>query len=361
LLDALRDGGDVSGIRGLSWKGSGGAFVHNPDRPMESPDAFPEPPYHRIEAERYVLPTFLGRRTAVHEASVGCPYSCSFCGVISAYGSREKMESPARTERILRGLQREFSIDAVQFYDNNFFVGEDHAREQMERLRPLGLSWWCEARIDAMLRYSDETWRKIRDAGARMIFFGAESGSNWALEQMNKKLTAEQTLELVQRIREYGITPELSFVVGNPHDPARDVAENLAFIRKIKKLNPQAEIILQHYIPTPQRERMYGDVKVDFPTTPEEWASERWLRFTTRHEPNLPWLPQGLKRRIDDFETVISARWPTMQDHRMPAWGRGLLSSLAAWRYALGVYRAPLELRWAQSLVNLRKPRLESL
>jgi hypothetical protein len=363
LLESLRNGGQVQGIRGLSWKRPDGAAVHNPERVFEAPDAFPVPPYHRIQAERYVLPTFLGRRTAVHEASVGCPYACNFCGVVTAYGSREKQETPKRTESVLRGLQRDFAIDAVQFYDNNFFVGEAHAVELMERLAPLKLAWWCEARIDALLRYSDANLRKIRQAGARMIFFGAESGSNWVLEQMNKKLRAEQTLELAARIREYGIIPELSFVVGNPEDPERDVDENLQFIRKIKRLNPDAEIIVQHYIPTPQRARMYGDIDgtVEFPATPEEWATPRWMQVTTRVDPNLPWLPRGVKRRIDDFETVLSSRWPTVQDIRMPGWGRGLLRSLAAWRWALGLYGSPGELRWAQQMVSPRKPRMESL
>lgn len=363
LLQALREGSELAKVNGLSWVADDGTHIHNSDRAIEAPDAFPALPYHRIEASRYVLPTFLGRRTAVHEASVGCPYSCSFCGVISALGSREKMESPARTEAAMRQLVDEHSIDSVQFYDNNFFLTEDHANEQMERLAPLGLGWWCEARIDAVLRYSDKTLRNIQTAGARMIFFGAESGSDWVLEQMNKQLKAEQTLELAKRLREYNIVPEFSFVVGNPQDPERDVRENLEFIRKIKRLNPASEIILQHYIPTPQRETMYGEVddKIEFPRTPEEWATERWLSFTTRVEPNSPWLTPGLKARIDDFETVISARWPTTQDFSMPGWGRGLLKSLAAWRYALGIYSSPVELRWAQRRLKLRRPRMESL
>ena len=144
-----------------------------------------------------------------------------------------------------------------------------------------------------------------------MIFFGAESGSDWGLEQMNKQLKAEQTLELAKRLKEYGIVPEFSFVVGNPQDPERDIRENLEFIRKIKRLNPASEIILQHYIPTPQRDKMYGDIddKIEFPQTPEEWATDVWLNFTTRLEPNSPWLPGDLKSKSDDFETVVSARW----------------------------------------------------
>jgi anaerobic magnesium-protoporphyrin IX monomethyl ester cyclase len=37
------------------------------------------------------------------------------------------------------------------------------------------------------------------------------------------------------------------------------------------------------------------------------------------------------------------------------------LKSLSAWRYALGFYRYPLELQWANQFIQLRKPKRESL
>ena len=80
-----------------------------------------------------------------------------------------------------------------------------------------------------------------------------------------------------------------------------------------------------------------------------------------RKDPNLPWLPRAVKRRIDGFETVLNCRWPTMQDIRIPEWGRTLLRTLSGWRYATGFYEWPYELRLAQRLVRLRQPRLESL
>jgi anaerobic magnesium-protoporphyrin IX monomethyl ester cyclase len=363
LLEALRGKKSLQNVPGLSYKDGSGRHRHNPERPMKGPDVFPWYPYHRLEVEKYVLPTFLGRRTAVHQASIGCPFSCSFCGVITAYGSREKMESPARTEAILRHLARVYGVDAIQFYDNNFFLREDHAYELAGRLAPINLRWWCEARIDILLSYCDATLDAIRRAGCKMIFFGAESGSDWVLKEMNKQLKAEQTLALAQRIRCFDIIPEFSFVVGNPHDAERDTRECLQFIRKIKRLNPDAEIIVQHYIPVPQRERMYGDAdgKVEFPATVEGWATERWMNFTIRKEPATPWLKPSTKRLINNFELVVASRWPTIQDIRLPAWGRRLLKALSAWRYRLGIYAFPFELSWTQRLIDLRKPKVESL
>ena len=363
LLEAIRGHRDIKDVAGLSYKRADGTVASNPDRPMKSLDDFPWYPYHRLPMEKYLLPTFLGRRTAVHQASIGCPYRCNFCGVVNFSGSREKMEAPARTESILRHLVETYGADAVQFYDNNFFLREDHTREVADRLAPLKLRWWCEGRTDILMRYSDATLEALRRAGCTMIFFGAESGSNEILKEMNKDLTVEDTFALASRIRRFNIIPEFSIIFGNPKDPEGDTRGCIQFIRRLKRLNPDSEIIVEHYTPVPQRARMYGDVegKVAFPTTPDEWATDHWQRYATQKDPQTPWLRPSTKQLIDNFELVISSRWPTVQDIRLPSWGRLGLKALSSWRYRLGIYTAPLELKWMQQFINLRKPKAESL
>jgi radical SAM superfamily enzyme YgiQ (UPF0313 family) len=363
LLSALREARDTTNIHGLSYNDSDGRPRHNPERLMRKPDEFPWYPYHRIPVEKYLLPTFLGRRTAVHQASIGCPFRCNFCGVVTFSGSREKMEAPARTETMLRHLVQNYGADAVQFYDNNFFLREDHTRELADRLAPLNLNWWCEGRADIMMSYSDSTFEAIARAGCKMIFFGAESGSNEVLKEMKKDLRAEDTLELASRIRKFNIIPEFSIIFGNPKDPEGDTRHCISFIRQLKRLNPDSEIVVEHYTPVPQRSTMYGNVedKIQFPTTPDEWATDRWQRFATQKDPKTPWLRPRTKQLIDNFELVVSSRWPTVQDIRLPKWGRLALKLLSSWRYKLGIYFAPFELKWTQRMIDLRKPKAESL
>jgi hypothetical protein len=108
---------------------------------------------------------------------------------------------------------------------------------------------------------------------------------------------------------------------------------------------------------------MYGEIddKLQFPKTPEEWASPRWYNFTVRSEPSLPWLPRRTKRLIDAFETVLACRWPTMQDINLRRPARALLKGLSSWRYAFGIYSRPYELGLAQKLLRPRNPKVESL
>lgn len=364
LVSALREGRDLRGIAGVSYRDAFGLHVNTADRGIRSPGDFPWMPYHRLrDPEKYLQRTFLGARTAVHHASYGCPYRCTFCGVTKVSHGRQKSEPPERTAAALAHLQRAYGIDAVQFYDNNFFLREADAAELAERIAPLRLKWWCEGRIDILLRYSDETLRALRRSGCEMIFLGAESASEQYLREMGKQIHPEQILEMAARIRRFGIIPEFSFVIGNPREPERDARETMAFVRRIKRINPRSEIILQHYIPTPHPDGMYGgiDGQFAFPRSPEEWASPRWYSFTVREDPALPWLPRRTKRLIDAFETVMECRWPTVQDITLPRWARTALKTLSSWRYALGVYARPVELELAQRLLGPRKPKLESL
>ena len=167
LLDALRGKRSFDSIAGLSYKDGFGLHRSNRERPMRGPDSFPWSPFHRLPVERYLRPSFFGKRTAVHHASIGCPFNCSFCGVHAAYGRDEKMESPERTVAILEHLVSKYGADSVQFYDMNFFLREDHTLELMERLVPLNLRWWCEARVDIMSRYSNATMATLSGPAAQ--------------------------------------------------------------------------------------------------------------------------------------------------------------------------------------------------
>jgi anaerobic magnesium-protoporphyrin IX monomethyl ester cyclase len=312
LLEVLSGRIGPEDVTGLGWK-DGGTPRLNPERRWEGPDAFPDPPYEKVDVETYLHPTLLGRRNAVHQASIGCPYTCNFCGVIAAYGSLEKLASPSRTEGALSYLVKRHGVDAVHFYDNNFFLREEHAEELCGRLAPLGLRWWCEARIDTMLRFSDRTWETIRRSGCAMVFFGAESGSDATLAKMSKNLTTEQTLALARKTREFGIVPEFSFVFGDPDDPAGEAEKTLAFVRKLKAVNPAMKLISYFFTPTPQRRGTYGNVDplAGTPETLDEWARPEWVGWMTHENPRVPWLTPELRAEVAAFTESLAAPKPS--------------------------------------------------
>ncbi|HVG08765.1 MAG TPA: radical SAM protein [Thermoanaerobaculia bacterium] len=368
LLELL-EGKPLQDIRGLTWKDQG-AIVHNPERPFRPPDEYPLYPYERVgDVASYLRPSFLGKRTGVHQAAIGCRYRCTFCGVVSMFNGLTRLQGPARMEAVLATL-RGYGADSVQLYDHNFFDKEETSIPALEVMARSGLRFWCYARTDTLAGFSTSTWDLIRKSGLSMVYVGAEAGSDEVLKRMKKGTSVEQTFEMVRRCREYGVIPELSFVLGGPEDPEGEVEKTLRFIRKVKEVHPAAEVILYFYSPTPQRDparlkaempvlKRYGPEGPDLPTTPEEWTEPKWISYVCHQD--APWLSPKIRSRVQGFAKVLACRFPTAQDCSTPAWGKATLRTLAGWRYATGRWDNPWELDLARKVIPLREPQRESL
>ncbi|HUS14998.1 MAG TPA: radical SAM protein [Chloroflexia bacterium] len=363
LLEALEAGAPVDRIKGLTWRRDGKVMT-NPERPLADINSFPLLPYEKIDVPTYLCRTILGDKTIGYHSSQGCPFSCSFCAVTKVYSARWLPEKAERTVSTIRWLQQRYGVNGIEFHDSNFFTAEKRVAAFGEGLKGAGIGWWGEGTIDTMMRYEDRTWDLMRDSGCRMVFLGAESGSATTLKAMNKgALTPETTLEMAKKCKAWGIIPEFSFVLGNPPDPESDIRENIEFIRKIKVLNPASEIILYLYTPTPGGSMYEQAVAGGFryPETLDEWVGDKWQSFSRRRNPSTPWMRQELLELLNNFETVLSARYPTATDLKIQPWHRQVLQTLGGWRYRFGVYGFPLELRAMFKYISYRRPELEGL
>lgn len=376
LLEALPDAG-MADIAGITWKDRG-EVRHNPDRPFEPPDRFPPLPYERVagDMDRYLRPSFMGTRTAVHQAALGCRYHCTFCGVVSMFNGTTRLDTPGRITAALTTLRDRWGATAAQFYDNNFFDREETSVPVLEALARLAMPWWCYARADTLAGFAPATWELIRKSCLRMAYIGAESASDGVLRSMKKGSRVEHTFEAARLCRAHGVVPEFSFVLGGPEDPEGEIEKTFELIKRLKALHPECEVILYFFSPTPQRDpsavaaaglsglrlptlERYGPDGPLLPTTPEEWTEPRWLSYVCHQD--APWLTPRTRRRVKDFATVLGCRFPTGQDYRTPAWGKALLSGLARRRYDSGRYDDPWELRLAKRMIPLREPARESV
>ena len=373
LLKALaaRDDAALGAIAGLSWR-RGAAVVNNPRRALNPAHVAPAVRYDLLADPRaYLARTFLGARTAGHQAALGCRFRCTFCGVAAAFNGATLLPPAERLDRDLKILKHEIGADSIQFFDHNFFDRDADTVPLLEVLARHELPWWCYARSDALLALKPESWRLVRKSRLRMAYIGAETPNDRLLKSIRKGTRAEQTLQAAELCRRNGVIPELSFMVAPPEDPEGETERTFDFIREVKRVNPDAEIIVYVHTPlppsvVPNADRLglppLLDVKgepIEFPKTPEEWTEPRWVDYACHAD--APWITDRLRQRIRDFVTVLRCRFPTVQDARTPGWGKATLSTLARWRYSLGRYDRPWELAASQRLLRLLDPRATSL
>jgi anaerobic magnesium-protoporphyrin IX monomethyl ester cyclase len=360
LIDVLRSGGSFRSVSSLSWKDARG--IHENPLGLPTPlDELPELPYHRVDMADYIHTDYLGSRTALHNSSFGCPFACNFCAVVAMSNRKWLAQSPERVERAARHLAREYSVDALQMADMDFFVSETRAAEIADRIADLGIHWWGLGRVDTLTRYSEETFQKMARSGLKMVFSGVESGSDETLARMNKGGTASSklALELADRMRRHGIVPEFSFVLGSPPDPEEDTRRTFEFIRKVKRVNPATEVILYVYTPVALDGTLYDEARKQgfaFPETLEEWAAGDWRQLSLRRGDRLPWIEPKVRRRVRDFERVLNAFYPTTTDRKLTPVRRALLKSVSSWRYYLSLYGGSYELRALQRLMKYQRP-----
>jgi radical SAM superfamily enzyme YgiQ (UPF0313 family) len=375
LLDALESNQPYEFIENLCYRTPDGTIVKSKKEHLLDPDTLPPLPYDFLDRfysiEGYLKKTFLGRHTLAYHSSMGCPFKCSFCAVVPIYEARWRGKSARHIYDDVRYVKETYGADSIEFHDNNFFVSEKRIREFSELMRTENMNWWGEARIDTVDQFSDDTLALMRAAGCRMIFFGAETGSDALLKQMDKggKQTGEQIARFAGRLKQFDIIPEYSFVLGMPADTEAQVwaqiEADIDFIRRIKTINPDTEIIIYIYSPVPtEGSELYERIQkagFKFPEQLEDWLSPQWESFDLRRNPLTPWLTPEMVTRIRNFETVLNAWSPTIADLKMTSIQKATMRLLSNWRYQSGVYHLPYELKVLQKLWRYRQPEIEGM
>lgn len=339
-------------------------------------DDLPPLPYEKLNSfyplEGYLGKTFLGSRTIAYHSSIGCPFTCSFCGVVPIFEARWKGKSAQNIYKDLKFLKEKYKGNAFQFHDNNFFVSEKRSVEFANLIKDEKMKWWAEGRIDTMDKFSDESLQAIADSGCTMVFFGAESGNDNLLLQMDKggKQTGEKIKSFAQRIKRFGIIPEYSFVLGLPAPTEEQVwqqiHDEIKFIKEIKIINPSTEIVIYIFTPVPtEGSILYNDSVskgFQFPQTLDEWFQPQWLNFDLHREFLTPWLKPEMIRYIHDFETVIHAQYPTVSDYKLTSVQRKIIKRLSAVRYKKNIFSYPLELKALMKYwLKYRQPEIQGL
>jgi anaerobic magnesium-protoporphyrin IX monomethyl ester cyclase len=373
LIDALETGAPFEFIKNLIYQAPDGRITKTIKEDLIDQDSLPALPYDKLAnfypITKYLGKTYLGKKTMAYHSSIGCPFTCSFCAVVPIYEARWKAKSAQMVYNDIKYIKDKWGADAIEFHDNNFFVSEKRAVEFARLIKPENMTWWGMARIDTMHKFKDSSLAAIRESGCKIIFFGAESGNNAILEQMDKggTQTGEQIIEFAERLKKFDIIPEYSFVLGTPAPTQQQVQAQIDFeinfIKKIKAVNPKTEIVIYVYSPVPtEGSELYKQVLASgfkFPETLEDWISPAWENFDLHKNPLTPWLTPEMIDKIRNFETVLNGVYPTVTDIRLNALKRMALKLVANFRYKVNLYQYPYEIKLLQKVWRYRQPEIQ--
>lgn len=373
LIDALENNKPYELIKNLIYITPEGKIIKTPKEDLIDQSTLPRLPYDKLDKfysiEKYLGKTYLGNRTLAYHSSMGCPFTCSFCAVVPIYEARWKARPADQVHADVRYIKDKWNADSIEFHDNNFFVSERRTAEFSRLIKNDNMVWWGEGRIDTIDKYKDETLSLMRESGCKMIFFGAETGNDEILKKMDKGGTQSgaQIRAFAARMKKFDIIPEYSFVLGTPAETPekvmRYIDQDIAFIKEIKSINPDTEIVIYTYSPVPTEGselfKKSQESGFRFPEALEDWISPQWENFDLRKNPLTPWLTPEMIDKIRNFETVLNGYYPTVSDIRLSRVKRKFIHAVSSLRYKTNLYKYPYEIKLLHKIWRYRQPEIQ--
>ncbi len=158
------------------------------------------------------------------QVSRGCPYSCEFCLVNKLQGHTMRYRDIDDVVEEIKSLPKK----NIFFVDDNLTVNKQYMRTFIERIKPLNISWTCQASID--IGNDENLLKAMAEAGCLYILIGFESVNEQCLKETNKKHNRiDQYEAAIARIHNAGIQIIGAFIVGFDHDRIEEFDNILNF------------------------------------------------------------------------------------------------------------------------------------
>jgi len=213
-------------IAGLVFLGEDGGLVRTPPRPMlRDLDALPPPAWDLVDVERYR--DVWRRRHGYYSMNMvttrGCPYHCNWCAK-PIWGQTYHSRSPEHVVAELLHLKRTYRPDHVSFADDIMGLKPGWLLRFAELVEQEGarIPFKCLSRVDLLLRPGEI--EAVRRAGCRIVWVGAESGSQRVLDAMEKGTRVEQIRDVARRLHEAGMEVGFFLQFGYPGEGPEDIA-----------------------------------------------------------------------------------------------------------------------------------------
>ena len=313
----LNNENNLSRIKGLGYKKDNNPVINEPQKWVNLFD-FPDIDFGKIKIENY-----LENKNSMIQyiATHGCNCRCNFCMISDIKGSYHivpEAEQVIRDYKKLKLIIPELSF--IKSFADNLFSDKkfilDLCRLMLEN--NLNLGWDGSAHINQFLNlYSDSDIELMKKSGLALIHFGAESGDNDVLRNINKKYTKDKIVLVLKKLKKHKINVAFSFMLSFPPNPKKDFDITLKLIMRLLLINKKTNIATNFYMPGLNNIYHQEALKLGFgiPDTYEGFENAIKNGF------NMPWITNDMKQKIFYFGyfymPVLKLEVPLNTDKRL--------------------------------------------
>lgn len=194
---------------------------------IEDLDSLPFPARHLVDNNIYRRPDN-NKVQATIKVSRGCPFHCFFCLATPVSGAKVRRRSPKNIVAEIKECVEKYNIKNFLFWSDIFNIDKDWTMKLCQAIIDSGLkiTWSANTRADtADLEMAEMMYK----SGCRLVSIGVESGSQYMLEKMGKKITLNDVRRTVKVFKKAKIRIYNYFVIGLPWETEETVEETIKF------------------------------------------------------------------------------------------------------------------------------------
>jgi anaerobic magnesium-protoporphyrin IX monomethyl ester cyclase len=187
------------------------------------------PDYSLFDVSKYQN-IFYGRKWFTMITTRGCPFNCKFC---KDPGKNKYKEYPLyNIKKQIKILVSEKNIEWISFVDDTFTYNRDRVIELCNWIKSenLNFKWTCCTRADTL---DEELIKIMREAGLHYTIIGVEAGDEEIRKTINKSISSEQYVRIINILRKNKIRVLCSYVLGNPGETYNQINETIKFSNQL--------------------------------------------------------------------------------------------------------------------------------
>jgi radical SAM superfamily enzyme YgiQ (UPF0313 family) len=194
---------------------------------------------------------FADRVITVHGGR-GCPFNCNFC----YHHSKPRYRPMDITIGEAGEALERFDGNMLSFSDETTLPSSKRVREMLDEIIKLNrpIEYSLSSRFDILDKIDDNLLREMKETGCRMMGLGIESGSDRILEIIGKNFSGETIQRGLERLKNVGILPTVSIMVGQYTETIEDVEMSIALMRESVRSNKNIQYAFTITTPFPGSE-----------------------------------------------------------------------------------------------------------
>jgi anaerobic magnesium-protoporphyrin IX monomethyl ester cyclase len=235
LADRLLNERAIDDVPGIAYLDDVCAVRRTASRPfIKSLDELPFPAWDLVDVDRYraIWHGRHGHYSMNLATTRGCPYSCNWCAK-PIYGQRYATRTPAKVVEEIAWLKRSFAPDHLWIVDDVFGLkpGWVEAFAALIEEHDARVPYRCLMRADQV---TPAVAHALAASGCRMLWMGAESGSQKVLDAMDKGLRVEDIKTANRLLQASGIGVGVFLQFGYPGETWTDIEATLQLARELE-------------------------------------------------------------------------------------------------------------------------------